>query len=322
MLESRWLECKNPAPMLRYLADRASPRKLRLFLCACCRRIGPWLRGQATRQALEELERQADARRPRVPTRAVRDLARQGADAAREREQAAALARQAAEQRRAAVWGSVWVGDPPPPSVLIRSAADALAARAEEQDERIVRTAAELVVALAEEEADGARVSETAASLVGQGRLAAILRARSVRWMHRADEEAERPVSRGKASLRAAQAADWIEMQEDNLPEGDEEPQTRTERRELRAHCHLLRELFGNPFRPVAVEQTWLEWNDGCVAKLARAIYEDRKYQDMKILADALEEAGCTTPDLLMHCRQPGEHVRGCWVVDRLLGLT
>jgi hypothetical protein len=308
--------------MLRYLADRASPRKLRLFVCACCRRIGPWLRGPATRQALEDLERQADARRTRVPTRAVRDLARQGAEAAREREQAAALARQEAEQRRAVVWGSIWVGDPPPPTVLIRSAAEALAARADEQDERMVRVAAELVVAIAEEEADGTQVSETAASVIASGRLAAVLRARSVRWMHRADEEAERPVSRAKASLRASQAAHWIEMQEEGLHEEDEQPQTRAARRERRAHCDLLRDLFGNPFRPATVEKPWLEWNDGCVARLARAIYEERKYQEMKILADALEEAGCANPDLLTHCRQHGEHARGCWVVDRVLGLT
>jgi hypothetical protein len=321
MLESRWLECKRPAPMLRYLADRASPRKLRLFICGCCRRLGPWLRGEASRQTLVELERQADARRPRTPTRAVRNLAQQGTDAARERLRTAAVVRQEADQRRAGVWGSIWVGDPPPPSVLIRTAAEALAARAEEQDERIVLMAAELIVAIVEGEVSVALEAEQAASVVALGRLAAIMRARSVRWMHRADEEAERPVSRGKASLRAAQAAHWIELQEEALSEDDEQPEQRAARRERRSQCDLLRDLFGNPFRPMMVEPAWLDWNDGCVAKLARAIYEERKYQDMKILGDALEEAGCGNPDILAHCRQPGEHVRGCWVVDLLLGL-
>lgn len=61
-------------------------------------------------------------------------------------------------------------------------------------------------------------------------------------------------------------------------------------------------------------------WNDATVRKLARTIYETRRFQDMPILADALEEAGCTDADILHHCRQPGEHVGGCWVVDRLLG--
>jgi hypothetical protein len=308
--------------MLRYLAERASPRKLRLFVCACCRRIGPWLRDEASRQALEELERQADARRLRAPTRAVRNLTRQGVEPARERAREALVVRQEAEQRRAGVWGSLWVGDPPPPSVLIRSAAEALAARAAELDERIVLMAAELLVAIAEEEVSVARASEQAASVVGLGRLAAIQRARSVRWMHRAEEEAERPVPRAKAALRAAQAARWIELQEESLQQDDGQPEERAARRERRAHCVLLRDLFGNPFRPVEVEPAWLDWNDGCVAKLARVVYEERKYQEMRILADALEEAGCANRDILNHCRQPGEHVRGCWVLDMLLGLT
>jgi hypothetical protein len=60
----------------------------------------------------------------------------------------------------------------------------------------------------------------------------------------------------------------------------------------------------------------------GCavVHRLARAIYDTRSFDDMPLLADALEQAGCTDPDLLAHCRQPVEHVRGCWALDLLLG--
>ena len=56
------------------------------------------------------------------------------------------------------------------------------------------------------------------------------------------------------------------------------------------------------------------------MVKFAQAIYDDRDFDRLPILADALEEAGCTNADILAHCRQPGEHVRGCWVVDLLLG--
>jgi hypothetical protein len=80
----------------------------------------------------------------------------------------------------------------------------------------------------------------------------------------------------------------------------------------------LLREMFGNPFRPVAVEAAWLAWNDGAVPKLARAIYDGSRFGDLPILADALEEAGCANADLLGHCRSDGEHVRGCWALDLL----
>jgi hypothetical protein len=54
--------------------------------------------------------------------------------------------------------------------------------------------------------------------------------------------------------------------------------------------------------------------------KIARAIYDGRAFERMPILADALEDAGCGDADILRHCREPGEHVRGCWVVDLLLG--
>jgi hypothetical protein len=86
------------------------------------------------------------------------------------------------------------------------------------------------------------------------------------------------------------------------------------------AQCRLLRDIYGNPFRPVAVAPVWLAWNGGTVPKLAQAIYDERAFDRLPILADALEEAGCADSDILSHCRQPAEHVRGCWAVDLLLG--
>jgi hypothetical protein len=89
----------------------------------------------------------------------------------------------------------------------------------------------------------------------------------------------------------------------------------------VRSRCaQLLRDLFGNPFRPASMTPAWLTWNHGTVPAIARHIYEDRAFHDLPILADALEDAGCTDAAILGHCRGPGEHVRGCWVVDLLLG--
>ena len=79
----------------------------------------------------------------------------------------------------------------------------------------------------------------------------------------------------------------------------------------------LLRDIFGNPFRPVVADPAWLT---PTVVAIASAIYEERAFARLPILADALEEAGCTDADLLLHCRTPGEHVRGCWAVDLVLG--
>jgi hypothetical protein len=83
----------------------------------------------------------------------------------------------------------------------------------------------------------------------------------------------------------------------------------------------LLRCIFGNPFRPApSLAPAVLAWNGGTVPKLAAAIYEERAFDRLPILADALEDAGCTDADILGHCRGGGEHVRDCWVVDLVLG--
>jgi hypothetical protein len=68
------------------------------------------------------------------------------------------------------------------------------------------------------------------------------------------------------------------------------------------------------------VEQAWVSQHEGTVRKLAQAIYDDRRFADLPILADAFEEAGCSDQDILAHCRSEGPHVRGCWVVDLILG--
>jgi hypothetical protein len=89
----------------------------------------------------------------------------------------------------------------------------------------------------------------------------------------------------------------------------------------------LLRDIMGNPFRPVTADPRWMAWNGGAVVKLAQAAYEERALPSgeldlarLAVLADALEESGCSITDVLDHLRGPGPHVRGCWVIDLLLG--
>jgi hypothetical protein len=79
----------------------------------------------------------------------------------------------------------------------------------------------------------------------------------------------------------------------------------------------LIRDLVGNPFRPVALD---VRWRTEDVVGLARGLYEDRAFDRMAILADALMDACCDDEDILSHCRSDGPHVRGCWVVDLILG--
>ncbi len=82
--------------------------------------------------------------------------------------------------------------------------------------------------------------------------------------------------------------------------------------------CTLLRDIFGNPFRPVAFSADWRTSN---AVAIARVMYESRDFGAMPILADALQDAGCDNEDILTHCRDTAlTHVRGCWVVDAVLG--
>lgn len=79
----------------------------------------------------------------------------------------------------------------------------------------------------------------------------------------------------------------------------------------------VLHDIFSNPFRIVSLDPSWLT---STVVALAEGIYQDRAFDQMPILADALQDAGCNNEDVLNHCRGEGPHVRGCWVIDLLTG--
>jgi len=86
------------------------------------------------------------------------------------------------------------------------------------------------------------------------------------------------------------------------------------------APCALVREIFGNPFRIVAISAPVLAWNGGTVRRLAEAVYDERTFDRLPVLADALEEAGYTDPNILDHLRGPGQLYRGCFLLDLVLG--
>jgi hypothetical protein len=223
MTEAEWLQWRDPAMMLRHLRGKASDRKLRLFACACCRRIWDFLANEWSRKAVEVAE---------------------------------------------------WY-------------ADGLAT-----DQELSRAA------------EGARSAVTMFQIQGDGNTysaawESFALAHSAVWAttHRANDP--------DYPFHAAQAAGGD-------PYASGEPAVQ---------CDLLRDVFHNPFQPLpSVNPAWLRWNDGAILKLVRAIYDERTFDRLPILADALEEAGCDNADVLTHCRQPGEHVRGCWVIDLLLG--
>jgi hypothetical protein len=220
MTESEWLACTDPERMLVFLGEKAGERKLRLFACACCRRLWPTLLDEWSRQAVEVAESFADglARAPELHEARVSAL------------QVRSPAMTAASAAAHATW-----------EVAIEAARSASASAA-----------------------------------------------------------------RGAAFAIHPCSAD--------------EPWQKVEKEERGRQAAILRDIFGIPQRPVSVDPAWSRWNDSCAVKIARAIYEQRRFDDLPVLADALEEAGCTDADILAHCRGPGPHVRGCWVIDLLLG--
>jgi hypothetical protein len=123
-------------------------------------------------------------------------------------------------------------------------------------------------------------------------------------------------------AIGAAEEA-LLDAVEERYDEADE-----IKRAEAAAQADLLRCMFGPlPFRAAAIDPAVLAWNDGLVVRMATAIYEERSLPDgtldvarLGVLADALEEAGCTDAEVLAHLRSPGPHYRGCFALDLLLG--
>ena len=128
-------------------------------------------------------------------------------------------------------------------------------------------------------------------------------------------DAALRPKGRGAVSnLRQGVEAVAVRLAQDN-----KQDTARASQESRTALATFLRDIFGNPFRPVAFSPDWR--TDTAVA-LASQMYKARDFSLMPILADALQDAGCDSTEVLDHCRRPGPHVRGCWVVDRVLGRT
>jgi hypothetical protein len=251
MDEREWMTCTSPQEMLEYLKGKASDRKLRLFACACCRRIWHHLSDHRSREAIEVSEQYADGL-------VVRDRL-QGA------ETPAAIATFDA-------WGPAYSA----------SCAAALAATASIREKDL---APALYAAVRAAEAVASQAAETA---------------------HRAAEGAT-------ASSNTIMLFEATAREAKTVAEADEHAD----------QAALLREIFGNPFRPAAIDSTW---RTPTVLSLAQAAYENRilpagelDTSRLAILADALEDAGCNSADILAHLRAPGPHVRGCWPVDLLL---
>jgi hypothetical protein len=219
MDEAEWQTCNDLAAMLEFLRGKASERKLRLFACACCRRIWHFLSDKRSQLAVEVGEKCADGKTT-------------------DEEQFNAY--EAACAAKYDAW------------------------------------------CVAYENGDFPAVA--ASYVLGHDPSAALVASTTV--LVGDDPRGRKP-------------------------------------KEMAFQGNLLRDIFGNPFRPVAIDPACR----AAVTNLATAAYEERHLpaghldpDRQAVLADALEDAGCTDADILGHLRDPGPHVRGCWVLDLLLG--
>jgi hypothetical protein len=244
MTEHEWLACGAPEAMLKYLQDcgRAGDRKLRLFTCACCRRIWDAL-PPPSRRAVEVVERFVDG-----------------------------LAGE--EERRAAESSA---------GVLVRSLGEFVP-----PDVRITGAAA-------------------------RGVWAALM-AIATRETFRSAHLRSRPEAPTRALRGAYDAAREVRAA---LQVGCKTEPLRVEKGVAREQSQLLRCIFGNPFRSASFDPAL---RTPAVLALAGTAYEERRFEELPLLADALEEAGCADDDLLAHLRSGGAHARGCWALDLILG--
>jgi hypothetical protein len=175
-------------------------------------------------------------------------------------------------------------------------------------------------VRLAERFADGLGMAQdlAAAYLRAESARAAVYAATRADWKCAWRMRKAACAARSLLLPAAADAAFWV--CQDLLEFGDKVDAAGWNDAARLAHARFLDDLLCRPTPRRPVDPSWLRRNDRCAAKVAQAIYDERRFEDLPVLADALEEAGCDDDALLAHCREPEVHVRGCWAVDLIGG--
>jgi hypothetical protein len=319
LTEADWRACQDPASLLHFLRDKGMDRKWRLFAVACCRRIDHWITDARSRRAIEVAARYAEG----AATEEALDEARLAAQAAQEEAKHAEWVAEAEEDFCLT----------PRYAAISRSLFAAQAARS---------------AVCRDPRATDAQPGTYEAEYWGPSHEWAVA---AVRWdvyaEMRDDDEAPNTemddpfdssllmtehgkLSSGPPGARVKEAADSARQSE------------------LRAQCEILHDLFGEFLGPpgdegawlpcgdagpgsewwcllptprrVAVRPEWMEWSEGAIPKMAREIYAEDGFDHLHLLVDALEKARCNDPTILSHLRGSGPHLRGCWVLELLMG--
>ncbi|QEG25589.1 hypothetical protein GobsT_03160 [Gemmata obscuriglobus] len=330
MNETSWQTGADGEEMLEFVADRLSPRQWLLASAAYARRLWDALPDGPLRQAIDAAELALEPLSAKERNTWLKKIDAAVPDAV-SRAQAIQHAIVKPADPDAATVADPVLSKPnqAAPSFPLFQAASRHAANAIEGIGEAVTEAAAAVRVLFEE--PGAEMLESIRPLVEQ---AAATRTRAntsannaLRLKGEGDEHADRSAgvkNKGRAEAEALEIVRKLEEGKGKSQDDELESEMKRERAAAKQLARVLREIVGNAFKPPRFEPAW---RTDEVAALAQTIYEERAFERMVALADALLDADCDEEAILRHCRgtevgvkEPPQHLRGCWVLELILG--
>lgn len=326
MTEDDWLKAKDPDAMLKKIADRLSPRRWHLLACATVRRAWDAIPDGVFKEAVDWVEQHAGATADH----------REAVERARQLEAAGPVAVEAARQaQRQIVLSADPDTDPDdfqlngarkvnPTAPLFQSAcrnAGSAVLQAGEAADMAVRA----VISLLAERPGSDLLNRVRELVVETTRLratASLHAASAIDLKARGDEAADRNNPK-KANLLYAASEETVRKLEEQTANKANDLHDQKAKGDRKAMGRMLLDVVGNPFKAYRFEPSW---RTDTVRSLAKAIYAERAFDRMPILADALLDADCDEEAVLRHCRgtevhttEGPYHIRGCWVLDLIL---
>ena len=322
MTETTWLAGLDGDDMLEYVADRLTPRQWHLLACGMARRFADLLPDGPLKQAIDQAELAVKPLAPAARKKWAKQVEAAIPDAVAAAEAAQLLIVHTCDPDAA---------DPPPgdppvtaPALPMFHAASRHARNSVTGMGQAAEQAAGVVKLLfdppsedtfSEVQRQAALATETRTFANREATLA-------LRMKSDADDAADRAVTARNKGLEEARALEAVRKLEEAARGGDDADE-KTRLAAARNMGRLLKEILGNPFKPVEFSPDWR--TDNALA-LAKGIFADRAFDRLPVLADALLDAECDAEPVLRHLRntefhhkEPPFHLRGCWAVELVL---
>ncbi len=289
-----WLVSRDPFRMLQFLGKDVSERKLRLFACACCRRLWHVIDDDAGRKAVEVAELFADGQIGEAERKAAREAAL--TVALRERDLFGPAGHLANATTMAVSRGTELIWD--------RFTGVIISAGPGKWQENAFRCTGE-----GTSYCDPAYHSATVALCCSDAANWEAARQRLAEWQGR-------PIHQRLWRYAKILVTSWFSGHNWSMRFANSEEFYQPIWREHAAQADLLRDVFGNPCHPCTLDSAL---PTGEISAMAGSIYRERRFNELPLLGHALQDAGCKSEAILRHCFDRQTHVRGCWLLDALL---